>query len=73
MYGFDILAGGQGEDIEEYAALTEAWRARIAARRIAVVAAMINLGWLLSRDSLEVITPTSGRRVVISELQALIS
>ena len=66
-HGFDI------DDFTSYKELLIAWKAHITARRDHVVVQLLEDGWLLSRDSLSMISPATGREALIAEPLAGIS
>jgi len=64
-HGFEVsVVGGS------YRQLGDAWRALILARRNPQVHSLLAYGWQLSRDSLSMISPGTGRELAITSIGA---
>jgi len=63
QHGFDTPAG-----IDGYDQLTAAWKALIQARRDVVAQQLAEAGWLLSRDSLTMLSPVGETHEIAAEI-----
>lgn len=69
-YGFQSarLISADHNHHGEYGVLQSTWEARITALRNEQVQVLLSHGWLLSRDSLTMISPATGREISITNM-----
>ena len=68
-HGFQFPLDSYGRHDGPWALLDAAWTARITALRNEQVQTLLQFGWLLSRDSLAVISPATGRGIGLGSMR----